>query len=672
MTRPLAKALLLAAIATPLLAAAPRYAPWGIKLADMETSVKPGDDFFRYANGTWLKTTEIAPDRTSAGVDVVLTDEAERQVRAIAEEEMAKPTDPAGRQIGDLYASWMDEAGIEARGTAPLKPYLARIAALKTKHDLALLFAVPGYSAPAGIGISSDLNRPGHYAAYAGQGGLGMPGRDYYLLKGAKYDGFRAAYRAYIARLLTLAGYDGAEARATRILALETAMASSQWAPERERDVQAINNPMTVAKLQALAPQFDWPATIRQMGFGTLDHVIVTEPSAVQAAGKLVASTPLDTWKDYLAFHFASDHAPYLPKAFDEANFGFFSKTLRDQPEQRARWKRGVRLVNAMLGEAVGKIYVQRHYPPESDRQMAELIGNLRAAYGAELKDLQWMDATTRNQALAKLATFDPRTGHPVHYIDYASFTVARGDLLGNAMRSEEFDWRLQLSRFPKPVDRTLWDMTPQTVNAYYDPTQNQITFPAAILQAPYFDPNADPAVNYGGIGATIGHEMGHGFDDQGRQFDATGKVRDWWTKASADKFKVRTTMLGKQFDSYEPVPGVHIKGDLTMGENVGDLGGLEMAWGAWRRYVAAHGDPGVKDGYTADQRFLIAYSYSWQTKEREGALRQQLLSNEHSPAEYRVNGIVRNFDPWYKAFDVKPGDKLYLPPDQRVHIWVD
>jgi endothelin-converting enzyme/putative endopeptidase len=303
---------------------------------------------------------------------------------------------------------------------------------------------------------------------------------------------------------------------------------------------------------------------------------------------------------------------------------------------------------------------------------MGELIGNLRAAYGDELQHLAWMDDATRKQALEKLATFDPRTGHPKKYIDYSSFKVVRGDMLGNAMRSEKFEMDLLLSRFPKPVDRSLWDMTPQTVNAYYDPTVNQITFPAAILQAPYFDPNADPAVNYGAIGATIGHEMGHGFDDQGRQFDATGKVRDWWTKASADKFKVRTAMLGKQFDSYEPVPGVHIKGELTMGENVGDLGGLEMAWGAWRRYVAAHGDPGVKDGFSADQRFLLSYGYSWQTKEREGALRQQLLTNEHSPAKYRVNGVVRNFDPWYKAFDVKPGDKLYLPPDQRVHIWVD
>ena len=658
--------------ATPLAAqTAPKFTPWGIRMSDMDKSVKPGDDFYRYANGHWLDTTTIAPDRTSAGIDVVLADEAEQQVRAIAEEGESKPVSASEKQIGDLYASWMDEAAIEKAGAAPLKPYLARIAAVKDAHALAMLTAETGYDGPAGISIFADVNRPGHYGIYVGQAGLGMPGRDYYLLKGDKYDAFRAAYRAYATKLLTLAGFTDAQARADRIIALETAMATSHWTPERDRDIQQTNNPMTVAKLQALAPQFDWPSFLKTAGISTTD-VIVGEPSAVQDAGKLLVSTPLSTWKDYLAFHFISDHANFLPKAFDDAQFAFFSKTLAGQPEQRARWKRGVRLVNGTLGEAVGKIYVDRHYPPESDRQMGELIGNLRAAYAEELQHLAWMDDTTRKQAMDKLATFDPRTGHPVKYIDYTPLRIVPGDLLGNAMRSEKFEWNLLLARYPKPVDRTLWDMTPQTVNAYYDPTVNQITFPAAILQAPYFDPDADPAVNYGAIGATIGHEMGHGFDDQGRQFDATGKVRDWWTKTSADKFKVRTTMLGKQFDGYEPVPGVHIKGDLTMGENVGDLGGLEMAWGAWKRYEAAHGDPGVKDGYTADQRFLISYSYSWQDKQREDAMRQQLLTNEHSPAEYRVNGVVRNFDPWYKAFDVKPGDKLYLPPDQRVHIWVD
>lgn len=661
------------ALAAPLTAQpAPKIQPWGIDLAAMDRGVKPGDDFFRYVNGHWLDTVQIAADRTSAGVDVVLADEAETQVRAIAEEGADRPVSPAEKQIGDLYASWMDEGSIEKQGLAPLRPWLARIAALGDVHGLAPLMAQPGYAAPITTQIYADINNPGRYGLYIGRGGLGMPGRDYYLLKGERYDAYRAAYRAHVARQLTLAGFPGAQARADGILALETALATSQWTPERERDVQQTNNPMTVASLQALCPQVDWAAFFKAEGFASLEQVTVNEPDAVQDAGRLLASTPLGVWKDYLAFHFIRDHARFLPRAFDEANFDFYSKTLSDQPQQRPRWKRGVALVNEMLGEAVGRIYVERHYPPASDAQVKELIGNLRAAMSEELQHLSWMDEPTRKQALDKLATFDPRTGHPAQYIDYGALPILRGDLLGDALRSEAFAWQLQLSRFTGPVDRGLWDMTPQTVNAYYDPTVNQITFPAAILQAPYFDPGADPAVNYGAIGAVIGHEMGHGFDDQGRLYDATGKVRDWWTGASANRFKRRTAMLGKQFDSYEPLPGLHVKGDLTMGENVGDLGGLEMAWGAWRRYMAAHGDPGVKNGFTADQRFFLAYSYAWQTRRRDGTLRAQVLTNEHSPEQYRVNGIVRNFDPWYQAFDVKPGDKLYLPVEQRVHIWVD
>jgi endothelin-converting enzyme/putative endopeptidase len=522
------------------------------------------------------------------------------------------------------------------------------------------------------VGIGGDTANASVYAVFVSQGRLGLPARDYYLLPGAKYDAIRAAYKVYVAKILTLAGYTDGDARADRVVALETAGAKTQWAPERNRDVQATNNPMSMAKLQALAPQIDWALALKARGLGSPAKVIVRQPSAITDAAKLVAETPVSTWQDYLAFHFVSDHAQFLPAAFDDANFGFYGKTLRDQPKQRDRWKRAVALVNGELGEAVGKVYVAKYYPPESDRQMSEMIANMRAAYGDGFAKLKWMDDATRAAALAKLAAFDPRVGHPKTYIDYTPFKVSRGDVLGNSVRSAQFDWDLDLKRYPKPVDRSLWDMTPQTVNAYYDPSNNQITFPAAFLQAPYFDPNADPAVNYGGVGAAIGHEMGHGFDDEGRQYDPQGKVRDWWTAASADKFKTRAAMLGKQFDGYEPVPGVNIKGELTMGENIGDLGGLEMAWGAWRRYVAAHGEPPVLNGYTGDQRFFLAYAYSWQTKTREGALRQQLLSNPHSPAEYRVNGIVRNFDPWYKAFDVKPGDKLYLPPDQRVHIWVD
>ena len=671
------KLLLLAAasalVLTPALAAAaPRFAPWGVDLSAIDSAVKPGDDFFDYVNGAWAKRTEIAPDRTFVGIDSVLNDQIDKDVRAIVEDSAKDPAayGQIGQQVGDFYASWMDEPAIATKGAAPLTPYLDRIAAVKDKGDLIDLFATVGYESPVGVSIFPDLSHPTQYAVYASQSGLGMPNRDYYLLQGAKYDAYRAAYRAYVTKIQELAGIPDAAAKAERIVALETAIAKVHWTPEQSRDIDKIYNPMDRAKLKAFAPQLQWDRALTKSGLGNVNTVIVTETSAVQEIGKLLDSVPLSTWKDYLAYHFVSDHAAYLPKAFDDANFDFYSKTLRDVPTQRDRWKRGVSLVNGALGEAVGQIYVQRHYPPESDRQMGELIANIRAALQEKIETNDWMDEPTKKEAVAKLAAFDPRTGHPAKYIDYSTLKVDRSDLLGNVMRSGQFEWDLLLDRMKKPVDRSLWGMTPQTNNAYYDPTQNQITFPAAILQPPYFDPSADPAANYGSIGATIGHEIGHGFDDQGRKFDGTGKLRDWWTPATAKKYEAHAAALVKQYDAYEPVPGVHIKGQLTLGENLGDLGGLEVAYSAYRRYVAQHGEPPVIGGLTGDQRFFIAYGYSWETKQREGALRAQLLTNEHSPAKYRVNGVVRNVDAWYKAFNVQPGDKLYLPPEQRVHVW--
>ena len=676
-------ALLLGGAATPLLAqgghavhvaepAKPRYGDFGIDLSAMDHSVKPGDSFWHFVNGNWDKTTAIAADRTSAGVGVLLVDEAEQQVRAIVED-LAK--DPAasgktGQQVGDFYASWMDEAAIEARGAAALKPYLGKVAAVRTRSDLIRLFAEPGYTAPVGVGILPDPANPTRYIAAAGQGGLGLPNRDYYLLTGEKYDAIRAAYRAYVVQVQKLAGIADAEAKADRIIALETALAKIQWAPERQRDIKQIYNPMNRAQLAELAPQFEWPAYLQAAGLGNIETVIAAEKSAITETGKMLDSVPLSTWKEYSAFHFIRAHATYLPKAFDEANFNFYSKTLRGQPQQSDRWKRGVQLINANLGEAVGRTYVERHYPPESDRQMGELIANLRAGLEARIAASPWMDEATKEQARAKLTAFDPRIGHPQKYIDYSALKVERGDLLGNVVRSEDFQWKLQLDRLGKPVDRSLWDMTPQTVNAYYNPLMNQITFPAAILQPPYFDPKADPAVNYGAIGAIIGHEIGHGFDDQGRQFDPTGRIRDWWTPASSAEFNKRAETFGRQYDQYEPIAGTKINGKLTMGENIGDLGGLEMAYAAYKRYTAEHGEPPVIGGLTGEQRFFIAYGQSWRSKVREGALRERLLTDPHSPPEYRVDGVVRNVDAWYKAFNVKPGDKLYLPPEERVSIW--
>ncbi len=668
-----ALALVAAPLTAPHAADAPKphYGTWGYDTTAMDPAVRPGDDFFGWVNGAWERRTQIAPDRSRAGVDVVLTDAAEDEVRAIAEGLAAHPPADAGdRKVGDLYAAWMDEGAIEARGTAPLKPWLERIAAARDKADICALFAKVGFTAPVAIGIIPDLDNPSRYEVAIEQSGLGLPNRDYYTLPGAKYDAYRKAYRDYILRIETLAGIPDAAAKADAIFALETRLAASQWAAERTRDIEQIDNPMDPAKLRALSPQLDWTAMFAGRGLGAPPKILVAEPSAIAAAGQELADTPLETWRAYLAFHFISDHAQFLPKAFDEARFDFYGHTLRDVPRQRERWKRGVELLNGALGEQVGRIYVAQHFPPEAERQASELVDDLRAAYAERFAKAAWMDEATRKEALVKLAAFDPRLGHPVKYIDYSGLAIDRGDLFGDAIRADDFEWDLQLSRFAKPVDRTLWGMTPQEVNAYYNPLTNQITFPAAILQPPYFDPAADPAVNYGGEGATIGHEMGHGFDDQGRHFDATGKVRDWWTADAAKAFGERTARLVAQFDAYEPVPGVHINGKLTLGENIGDLGGLEAAYAAWRRYVARHGEPPVIDGLTGDQRFFIAYAASWETKTREGALRAQLLTDPHSPERWRVNGIVRNVDAWYAAFGVKPGDKLYLPPDQRVHIW--
>jgi endothelin-converting enzyme/putative endopeptidase len=668
----LATASLLAfSAATTASAAKPVYGDWGYDSSAMDSSVKPGDDFWAYVNGSWDKRTQIAPDRASAGPFVTLSDGAERDVRAIVEQLSNDPNrDQLGQQIGDYYASFMDTAAIEAAGTAPLKPYLAEINGAKNRAQLLSLFVKPGFAAPIDLGIVPDFKDSEHYTVATGQATLGLPSREYYLDDSAKMKAHRAAYRDYIITIQKLAGLPGGEAAADRIIALETELSKVQWPAAERRQMDKIYNPMTRAELTKLAPQFEWTSTLAKAGLAGAKSVIVIEPSAVAGAGKIFASTPLSTWKEWLAFRFVSDHASVLPKAIDDARFAFYSKQLSGVQQQRDRWKRGVAAVNAALGEGVGKIYVEKHYPAESERQMTELIGNLREAYQERITSNNWMDQATRDAALAKLAAFEPRIGHPVKYIDYSTLKVVKGDPLGNAMRSGDFDYKLQLKRFPKPVDRTLWGMFPQTINAYYNPLANQITFPAAILQPPFFDPNADAAANYGAIGAVIGHEMGHGFDDQGRKFDPKGNMRDWWTADAAKAYSTRTEALVKQYDAFSPYPGVNVNGKLTLGENLGDLSGIEAAYAAYKKYTAKHGEPPVIDGLTGDQRFFIAYAQAWQGKDREDAERRQILTDPHSPDRYRTNGIVRNVDAWYKAFNVQPGDKLYLPPDQRVHIW--
>ena len=649
----------------------PRYGDFGLELQNMDRSVKPGDDFYNYALGTWLRDHPIPADKTGAGYNYDLPDEILMQVREIVEQAAANPGTETAREVGDFYAAWMDEPGIEARGLEPLKPWLAKIKAVTTRDQLIQLMMKPGYPSPINIGISTDADDPTHYMADAGQARLGLPTRDYYLLKGEKYDAIRKAYRAYLIRIQDLADIPDASLKADRIIALETQISQDQWTPERRRNPVATHNPMTRAQLTALAPEMNWTPTLAAMGLSGAAKVNVSEPSAVAAAAKRLSDVPLSTWKEWMTVRFISGQAAFLPHAFDQANFDFYSKTLNDVPEQRARWKRGIAFMDNALGEAVGQIYVQRYWTADTSGKADELVTDMIAAYREKIEAASWMDAPTKAAAMAKLGTFDPRVGHPKKWIDYSTLVVDRADPLANNIAVGEFQWRLQLARFALPVDRGLWDMTPQTVNAYYDPTMNQITLPAAILQPPFFDPKADPAVNYAETGATtIGHELGHGFDDQGRQFDEKGRLRDWWTKAAAAKYTVQADRLAAQFDQYEPIPGTHIKGRLTLGENLADLGGIETAYAAYSRYVARHGEPAVIDGFTGDQRFFLAYAQAWQGKRREGAVRQQLLSDPHSPEKYRVNGIVRNFAPWYAAFGVKPGDAMYLPPEQRVSVW--
>ena len=674
----LVSALLITA-ATPLVAqtgdapaprpsAASRFAPWGVDLAARDPAIKPGDDFWRYANGNWFRANPIPNDRQAWGVGSVLSEDVEAQLRDIVET-ANRGTDPVSRQVAAMYASWMDEAGIEARGAAVLRPWLDRINAAQSRDDLIRLFATPGFPSPVGVGITIDTQDPTRYVAGAGQGGLGMPNRTYYLNEGPQFDRYRAAYRTYVSTMLRLAGIENPEARADAIIALERRIAEAHWTPERSRDVTQSINPMTPAQLQELAPQFNWPLLLQTQGLGNVQTIIVRQTTAIQAEGRLFAEVDLQTWKDWMAFQFIRGAAQYLPRAFDEANFNFYSRTLSGTQQQRDRWKRGLGVLNQTLGEAVGEIYVRRHFPETSRRQMAELIGDLRGALGERLRANPWMDEATRTAALAKLDSFDPRIGNPVRFIDYSSLRVAPDDLLGNMIRAAEFQRNLALSRLPNPVDRSLWAMTPQTINAYYSPQTNQITFPAAILQPPFFNPTADAAVNYGAIGAVIGHEIGHGFDDNGRRFDPQGRLRDWWSPQSAERFTELTRRLGAQYSAFQSA-GQNINGQLTMGENIGDLGGIEMAYAAYQRYQARHGRARVINGLTGDQRFFLAYAQAWRNQVREDALRQQVLTDPHSPPEWRVNGVVRNVDAWYRAFNIRPGDRLYLPPEQRVHIW--
>jgi len=649
----------------------PAIGDFGLDLTAGKAEVRPGDDFFAHANGTWYDTFQIPADRASYSVFNELDELSKKRVRDIIEQAAASQPgagSPA-QKIGDFYASFMDEAAIEANGLAPVRGDLRRIESAATRKDIATLFGLPGFASLFDIDLPPDLKNPDRYSVVISQSHLGLPDREYYLKDEPHLKELREKYVAYIEQMLALGGIADAASKAKQIMVFETAAAKAQWPIEKRRDVDATYNPRTKQQLLAYAPGFPWQAFLDASEIGGRQDLILSELTAIKELADLCNRTPLPTLQAYLAFHYLSDHAPYLPKRLDDARFAFYGQTLRGQPQQRERWKRAVDQVDGALGEQVGQLYVAKYFPAQSKAKMQELVANLRAALSERIDALDWMTPQTKSRAHEKLATFTPKIGYPDEWKDYSSLEVRRDDLIGNARRAAQWHWRYQVARLDKPVDRAEWQMTPQQINAYYNPLNNEIVFPAAILQPPFFDPNADTAVNYGAIGAVIGHEIGHGFDDQGRKFGPDGGLKDWWTQKDAQVFTGRVAKLIKQFSSFEALPGLKVNGANTVGENIGDLGGLNMAYHAY--HLTLRGQPApVIAGLTGDQRFFLSWAQVWRAKYREGALRELVMSDVHSPAYFRVNGPLPNIDPWYQAFDVQPGDKLYIEPQDRVSIW--
>jgi len=650
----------------------PELGSFGVDLAAMDKSVAPGDNFFQYVNGGWMARTEIPADKSNYGSFNKLGDRSESQVRAIIE--AAASTDAAAgspeQKIGDLYAAFMDTNTIEEKGLSPIEGDLAKIAGFETHAQIGAAMGDPAMnlSGPVGGFITVDAKDVQNYAVYMTQSGLGMPNRDYYFDEGEKSDDLRAAYKTYMATILSAAGMDNAESRADAIFEYEKKIAGTHWSPTKRRNRDLTYNKMTIDELETYAPGFPWTGYLKAGGINETS-VVVRENDALQGSAKIFADTPVDILKDYATFHYVSDMATYLPKNIDQARFDFYSKKLRGTEQQRDRWKRGVSQVSGTLGEAIGQVYVEKHFPPDSKRQMVDLVENLRASFKEGIDNLDWMSADTKVEAQDKLRKFNPKIGYPDKWTDYSKLKVNRDDLIGTIKSAGVWAHNKEVAKLGGPIDKDEWGMNPQTVNAYYNPGLNEIVFPAAILQAPFFDPNADAAVNYGGIGAVIGHEMGHGFDDQGSKSDGNGEQRNWWTDEDLAAFKERTNVLVAQFNEFEPLPGVNVNGELTLGENIGDLTGITMAYDAYKRSLGGKEAP-VIDGLTGDQRFFLSYGQIWQRKFREEALLNRIKTDPHSPGEYRANGIVRNFDPWYEAFDVQPGDALYLPPEKRVKIW--
>jgi putative endopeptidase len=647
----------------------------GIATEYIDPAVRAQDDLFTHMNGKWLAVTEIPADKASWGSFAKLRDDIQPQLRAIIEGAAAsKAGGPEAQRIGDFYASFMDEAKLEQLGLKPLNAELAKVAAISDKQQLPALIAhfnQIGVSAPYGYAVHQDNKDSTKYVADLQQDGLGLPDRDYYLkTDDAKLADALAKYELHISKMLTLAGDAHGAPTAHAIVEFEKELAKLQWTKVELRDPVKGYNKVELAKLGAVAPGHDWNAYLTDAGVASkVSYVIVGQPSYLKGLSALLQSTPLETLKAYFKWHLLSANAPYLSKAFVEENFAFYGSVLSGVTEQRPRWKRGVSVTEGALGEAVGKLYVQEHFPAERKARMEALVKNLLASYKTSIDKIDWMSPVTKKQAQAKLAKFTTKIGYPNTWRDYSSLTISKDDLVGNVLRSHQFDYNKELNKLGKPIDRAEWGMTPQTVNAYYNPEMNEIVFPAAILQAPFFNADADDAVNYGAIGGVIGHEISHGFDDQGAQYDGDGNLRDWWTASDHKAFAAKTKMLVEQYNEFSPLPGYHVNGELTLGENIADNSGIAIAYKAYKLSLKGKQAP-VIDGLTGDQRFYMGFAQVWRMKMREAEQIQRLKTDPHSPGQFRANGPMRNQPGFYDAFGIKPGDKMYLAPKDRVIMW--
>jgi putative endopeptidase len=651
----------------------PVLGTFGFDMAGRDLAVRPGDDFFRYGGGTWMKNNQIPADRSRWGAFDQLGAKAEADVRAIIDELAAKTAAPGSieQKIGDYYRSFMNIDAIEAAGLTPIKSELDLIAAATTHNDIAALFGKPDLPTPSpiGWGVGLDDGNPDRYIVTISHGGLGLPERDYYLKDDARFKDLRAKYPVHIERMLTLGGQTDGAAKATAIMALETEIAKRHWEITDRRDSTKMYNIKKRADLDTLAPDFPWAVALGASGFNSITECVVGEVTAMAPLATLFKNTPVDTWKSYLTYHLINGTAQMLPKALDDQRFEFFGKTLNGQRQQRDRWKRGTQAINGALGEGIGQVYVQRHFSPRAKAQVLELVENLRKAFEIRINALTWMTPATKVAAKRKLATFNPKIGYPDKWRDYSALDIRPNDPVGNSRRVQAFNAARDLEDLNKKTDKTRWFMNPQTVNAYYNPVFNEIVFPAAILQAPFFDENADAAVNYGGIGGVIGHEMGHGFDDQGAKYDENGVLRDWWSAADVTAFNALADKMKVQYGNFSPLPGVKLNGGLTIGENIGDHCGVVVGNVAYK--LSLNGRPApVIGGTTGDQRFYLAWSQVWRALSRDEAMRNQVQSDPHSPPEFRVNGTVQNVDGWYTAFNVRPGNRLYVAPNRRVRIW--